>query len=145
MAPRPTMGMPPRPPMGMPPRPPMMAPPPMAPRMNTPDEPPNKKAKSEDNLMPESLWLAQHNSGPITVKVVIPQDSSKPEWNFNGQTLSFNLPLTESVAVLKNKIMEAISIPIAKQKLQVDGIFTKDPNTLAFYNVNNGAQFLLSS
>merc|ERR1719431_7148 len=145
MPPRPPMGMPPRPPMGMPPRPPMMAPPSMPPRMSPADEPPNKKAKSEDNLMPESLWLAQHNSGPITVKVVIPQDSSKPEWNLNGQTLSFNLPLTESVAVLKNKIMEAISIPIAKQKLQVDGIFTKDPNTLAFYNVNNGAQFLLSS
>ena len=47
--------------------------------------------------------------------------------------------------LIQNKIMEAISIPIAKQKLQVDGIFTKDPNTLAFYNVNNGALFLLSS
>ena len=40
--------------------------------------------------------------------------------------------------------MEATTMPTGKQKLQVDGIFTKDSNTLAFYNVNNGAEILLS-
>ena len=40
--------------------------------------------------------------------------------------------------------MEATTMPIGKQKLQVDGIFTKDSNSLAFYNVNNGAEILLS-
>ena len=73
----------------------------MAPRMSASDEPPNKKAKSEDNLMPEGLWLAQHNSGPITVKVVVPQDTTKPEWNLNGQTLTFTVPLTDTFAVIK--------------------------------------------
>ena len=90
--------------MGMPPRPPMMAPPSMTPRMNPADEPPNKKAKSEDNLMPESLWLAQHNSGPITDKVVIPQDSSKPEWNNNGQTLTLTLPLSDLEKTMEEEL-----------------------------------------
>ena len=45
---------------------------------------------------------------------------------------------------LQSKIMEATTMPIGKQKLQVDGIFTKDSNSLAFYNVNNGAEILLS-
>lgn len=106
------MGMPPG---GGPPRPPMMAPPPMSARMmnQQPDEPPNKKAKSEDNLMPESLWLAQHNSGPIVVKVAIPHDSSKPEWNLNGQTLTFNLPLTDTFAVIKVGVCDGVRLPRA--------------------------------
>ena len=120
---RPPMGMPPRPPMGMPPR--MMAPPmggPGGPPGGPPgggpggpprmmggnnDEPPNKKAKSEDNLMPEGLWLAQHH-GPITVKVVVPQDPSKPEWNLNGQTLTYTLPLTDTFAVIKVSSLQAL-------------------------------------
>ena len=77
--------------------------------MGNPDEPPNKKAKSEDNLMPESLWLAQHNTGPITIKVAVPQDSTKPEWNLNGQTLTFSLPLTDTFAVIKVGVGEFLS------------------------------------
>merc|ERR1712087_899353 len=104
MPPRPPIGITPRPPMGMLPRPPMMAPPSMPPRMIRADESPNKTAMSEDNLMQESLWLAQHNSGPITDKVVIPQDSSKPEWNNNGQTFTLTLPLSDLEKTMEEEL-----------------------------------------
>ena len=56
----------------------------------------------------------------------------------------FNFVLPSLSIFSQNKITEATQMPIGKQKLQVDGIFTKDSNTLAFYNVMNGAEILLS-
>ena len=34
----------------------------------------------------------------MTVKVMVPSVSDKPEWNLNGQTLEFTLPLTDTVS-----------------------------------------------
>lgn len=137
----PMMGMrPPMPPMqamGMrpgPPQPPQqqVQPPPPS------DEPPSKKQKTEDNLIPEDVFL-QKNKGPVTVKVAIPNVSDKPEWNLNGQTLDFSLPLTDTISVLKAKLNETLNMPAGKQKLQYEGIFVKDSNTLAFYNMLSGS------
>lgn len=47
----------------------------------------------------------------------------KPEWKMSGQMLTFTLPLPESVANLKSKIQEEISMPPAKQKLFFDVSF----------------------
>lgn len=85
----------------------------------------------------------------------------KPEWKLNGQMLTFTLPLPESVANLKSKIQEEISMAPAKQKLFFDvsflssciniwllyflfqGMFFKDSNTLAYYNITPGAMIQL--
>ena len=37
------------------------------------------------------------------------------------------------------KIHEATGMPAGKQKLQYEGIFIKDSNSLAYYNMANGA------
>ncbi|XP_076454241.1 splicing factor 3A subunit 1-like [Babylonia areolata] len=102
------------------------------------DEPPSKKQKTEDNLIPEDIFL-QKNKGPVSVKVMVPNVSDKPEWKLNGQTLEFTLPLTDTISVLKAKLNEALGMPAGKQKLQYEGIFVKDSNTLAFYNFMMGA------
>ncbi|BES95762.1 splicing factor 3A subunit [Nesidiocoris tenuis] len=98
------------------------------------DEPVAKKMKTEENLIPEAQFLA-NNRGPAAFKVHVPLMADKPEWKLNGQTLTFTMPLTESVAALKVKIQETVGMPPAKQKLQCDGIFYKDSNSLAYYNV----------
>ncbi|CAG5115573.1 unnamed protein product, partial [Candidula unifasciata] len=147
------MMLPPRPPimMGMP-RPPMMAPMmglppappiisqqiPLRPVVSIPDEPPNKKQKTEENLIPEDVFL-QKFKGSVKVLVVVPNVSDKPEWNLKGQTVEYNLPLTDSISVLKAKIHESLAMPAGKQKLQYEGMFVKDSNSLAFYNFMNGA------
>lgn len=162
MRPRPPMRMMqgqfiPGPPMGMPPmhRPPVPRPPMMHPgmqRMPAPpmpmgggggdDGPPAKKAKTEENLIPEDIFLAQHK-GPVTFNVAVPNLSDKPEWKCNGQMLRFTLPLTDQVSVTKAKIFEELGMPAGKQKLQYEGLFIKDSNSLGFYNFTNATTIQL--
>ncbi|XP_048747370.2 splicing factor 3A subunit 1-like [Ostrea edulis] len=165
---RPLMVLPPRPPMPIvrmqqpmpvashqfmpgPPQPPgfpphMMsapaAPPPGIPPPPQDDEPPAKKQKTEDQLIPEDVFLAR-NKGPVTFKVSVPKVEDKPEWNLKGQTVSFTLPLTDTISVMKAKLNESLGIPAGKQKLQYEGIFVKDSNSLAYYNVIQGGTIAL--
>ncbi|XP_073486988.1 splicing factor 3A subunit 1 isoform X2 [Aquarana catesbeiana] len=119
------------------PLPPSHPPPPME------DEPSAKKMKSEDSLIPEEEFL-RRNKGPVTVKVQVPNMQDKTEWKLNGQILAFTLPLPDQVSVIKVKIHEATGMPAGKQKLQYDGIFIKDSNSLAYYNMQNGATIHLA-
>lgn len=114
------------------PMPPVHPPPPME------DEPASKKLKTEDSLMPEEEFL-RRNKGPVSIKVQVPNMQDKTEWKLNGQVLVFTLPLTDQVSVIKVKIHEATGMPAGKQKLQYEGIFIKDSNSLAYYNMANGA------
>ena len=98
------------------------------------DGPPSKKAKSEEALIPEAEFLAK-SSGPVTFTVQVPKVPDKSEWKLNGQTVNLTLPLTDNVSVIKAKIHDALGMPAGKQKLQLEGLFIKDSNTLAFYNV----------
>ncbi|KAF4792756.1 Splicing factor 3A subunit 1 [Turdus rufiventris] len=43
------------------------------------------------------------------------------------------------VSVIKVKIHEATGMPAGKQKLQYEGIFIKDSNSLAYYNMTSGS------
>ncbi|XP_060586452.1 splicing factor 3A subunit 1-like [Ruditapes philippinarum] len=152
MPPRPppmqVIGMPPGPPSmmvaqpmrppGFPAPPPMVRPPAPVPQAAPPeDEPPSKKQKTEEQLVPEEEWLKLHK-GSVKFRVTVPSMPDKPEFNLKGQTLQFTLPYTDNVSVLKAKINESVGLPGGKQKLQYDGLFIKDSNTLAFYNFVNG-------
>ncbi|KAM7359831.1 splicing factor 3a subunit 1 isoform 2-T4 [Cochliomyia hominivorax] len=106
--------------------------------MSVDDEPPNKKLRSEDNLLPESEFIAMHKS-PITIQVQIPNVLDKSEWKLNGQTIAVSLALTDQVSLLKSKIQEETGMPPAKQKISYEGMFFKDSNTMAFYNLLSGA------
>ncbi|KAI1289468.1 Splicing factor 3A subunit 1 [Halotydeus destructor] len=107
-----------------------------------PEEPVAKKQKTEDTLIPEQDYIAA-NAGSVTIQVIVPHMPDKQEWNMNGQALSLTLDLTDNLNVVKTKIFEQIGLPQGKQKLQYEGMFVKDSNTLAFYNVPNAAQFIL--
>lgn len=100
------------------------------------EEPSAKRQKTaEEQLVPESEFMALYGSkGPVKFMVQIPSVTEKPEWNLNGQTIPFSMELTETISSIKNKLMEYLSMPTAKQKLQLDTMFIKDTNTLAFYN-----------
>ncbi|KAK4813206.1 hypothetical protein QYF61_018007 [Mycteria americana] len=47
--------------------------------------------------------------------------------------------LPSGVSVIKVKIHEATGMPAGKQKLQYEGIFIKDSNSLAYYNMTSGS------
>ena len=100
----------------------------------TMEEPPNKRARGEDNLMPEADFLAR-NVSPVTFRVLVPSAADKPEWKLNGQMLTVTLPLSDPISAMKAKIHDETGMPPGKQKLQMENIFFKDSNTLAFYNI----------
>lgn len=102
------------------------------------DEPLMKKQKTEDSLEPEIQFMMKFN-GPVMFNVGTPVLTDKPEWTLNGQILNITLPLQETVSVIKTKIHELTGMPPGKQKLQCDGLFFKDSNTLAYYNIGPGS------
>uniref|UniRef100_A0A0V0G5J9 Splicing factor 3A subunit 1 n=1 Tax=Triatoma dimidiata TaxID=72491 RepID=A0A0V0G5J9_TRIDM len=102
------------------------------------EEPVPKKQKTEDTLIPEAQFLTQ-NKGPVTFKVLVPMMADKPEWKLNGQALTLTLAYTDIVATIKARIQDATGMPPAKQKLQAEGMFFKDSNTLAYYNLTSNS------
>ena len=67
-----------------------------------------------------------------------PAQSDKSEWKLSGQMVNLTLPLSDSVSVIKAKLHEETGMPPGKQKLQLDALFLKDANTLAYYNLRPG-------
>lgn len=116
---------------------PPLAPAPPVMDMNDLDEPLNKKPRQEDHLIPEEIFIQQHKS-PITIQVQVPNSTDKPEWKLNGQLLSINIGLGDTIQKLKQKVQEETEMPPAKQKISHDGIFFKDNNSCAYYNLLSG-------
>uniref|UniRef100_A0A1L8DHC8 Splicing factor 3A subunit 1 n=1 Tax=Nyssomyia neivai TaxID=330878 RepID=A0A1L8DHC8_9DIPT len=135
------------PPQGAPmPGPPLMEAPQQPPPMQVvepPDEPPSKKSRTEDHLIPEMQFLARHQ-GPITIQIQVPSMTEKSEWRLNGQTVAITLSLTDTIATMKGKLQDETGMPPAKQKISYEGMFFKDSNTLAYYNLLSGATIHLA-
>ena len=87
----------------------------------------------------EIEFLNMYGGGLVTFSVLIPTANDKPEWKLNGQMIQMTLPLTNQVSVIKSKLLEETGMPTGKQKLQMDTLFFKDTNTLAYYNIAPGA------
>lgn len=102
------------------------------------DEPPNKKSRTEDHLIEENVFMQRHK-GPVTIQVQCPNLTEKSEWKLNGQTIAMQLQLTDSVAVMKGKLQAETGMPPAKQKIFYEGMFFKDSNSVAYYNLLSGA------
>lgn len=120
------------------PQPPQPAPP----QIILDDEPPNKKLRTEDHLIPESQFLALH-SNIVTIQVQVPNISEKSEWRLNGQTFAITLSLSDSIGLLKSKVQDETGMPPAKQKISYEGMFFKDNNSLAYYNLLSGSTVFL--
>lgn len=102
------------------------------------DEPPSKKSRTEDHLIEEGVFLQRHK-GPVTIQVQCPTLAEKSEWKLNGQIVAMQLQLTDAVSVLKGKLQAETGMPPAKQKIFYEGMFFKDSNTVAYYNLLSGA------
>lgn len=107
------------------------------------EEPPNKKSRTEDHLVPEADFLAM-SGGPVTLHIQVPSLSDKPEWRLNGQLIPITMAATDLVSSLKSKIQEETDMPPAKQKVSYEGMFFKDNNSMAYYNLRSGAVIQLA-
>lgn len=108
-----------------------------------PVEPPAaKKPRSEDTLIPEQEFIANHQ-GPVTFRIQVPNMPDRNEWSLKGQVISITLPITDPVSVIKAKINDELNMPTGKQKLQLGPMFIKDSNSLGFYNFTSDTVVLL--
>ena len=105
------------------------------------EEPVSKKQKTEETLIPEADFL-KANPSEVAFTVAVPQ-VDKSDWQLNGQNLHVTLALTDTISEVKKMIHQSIGMPPGKQKLQLEGIFVKDANSLAFYNVTPSSVFQL--
>jgi len=141
-----------------PPMPPMHMPPPFPPPPGFPmaahppppppeDEPYSKRQRTEEaQLIPEAQFLAKYDKGvPITINVEVPnEEPEKPEWKLNGQMITIQVNLKDTATTIKEKVKNAIGVPPNKQKLKASNLpFMKDKETVAAYNLLNGATLSL--
>jgi hypothetical protein len=87
-------------------------------------------------------------SGPCTVEISVPNDSSASQFHFNGQTISIQLPNVLSTPkeikeILSNSHLNQIGVGKLQLKHGIHG-FLKDTNSLASLNLGNGTQLELS-
>jgi len=99
------------------------------------DGPPAKRARTEEDLEPENVWLSKVN-GIINLKVQTP---SSTEWTLDGGTVSIPIDMSDTITSLKNMIQDKLGVPAPKQKLVLEGFFLKDTASLAFYNMNSSS------
>ncbi|XP_041988896.1 splicing factor 3A subunit 1 isoform X2 [Aricia agestis] len=106
------------------------------------DEPAAKRARTEDALEPEQAWLNAH-PGPVHIQVMLPMAPERSEWRLDGRALPLQVSLASTVGELKSMLQRSTNMPTAKQKLHYEGLFFKDTNTLAYYNVAPGSSIQL--
>ena len=86
----------------------------------------------------------------MTIVIPVPENSAKPEWGLNGQTLKLtDIQPSLSIGDLKELIAKEIGLPANKQKITVTLPFKAPPQvakndyTLATYNLTGEVKIAL--
>eukprot|EP01135_Chromosphaera_perkinsii_P006041 Nk52_evm1s385 gene=Nk52_evmTU1s385 len=106
-------------------------------------EPPLKKLKEDDTLIPEADFISTI-TGPVSFVVSVPTYENTKGWSLNGQNVALVLDVEARVAAIKEAIQKELNMPSSKQKLQFKGMFLKDQNSLAYYNIGPDCSVTLS-
>ncbi|RLN58595.1 hypothetical protein BBJ29_005486 [Phytophthora kernoviae] len=90
------------------------------------------------SLLPEDEFASRH-PGVVRLVVNVPNDPDNSQWKLEGQTLTIELDVKDSMRTLKQKLMADLqNMPVNKQQLKFSMGFVKDSLTCAHYNfVNN--------
>jgi hypothetical protein len=81
--------------------------------------------------------LVQH---PISLKIQMPSDSSRPEWKLDGSVVTIpELPLNLLVSTLRERIVQntGTTVPVSWMRLSHDGRMLANKNTVALYNLED--------
>ncbi|TFK26425.1 hypothetical protein FA15DRAFT_667517 [Coprinopsis marcescibilis] len=98
-------------------------------------------------LYPEEDWINMHPH-PISLKVQLPNEPSKPEWKFDGSTISIpDLPLNLLVSTLRDRIIAHVGstgVAFSKLRLSFNGKVLTNQTTIASYNLEDEDMVTLS-
>lgn len=89
-----------------------------------------------ESLVPADQWAVSVPS--VRVRFAIADDSTKRQWQLNGQTIELEFDSTTLVSQLKSKLSPLLGdFPPNKQKMQTERLgVLKDDFSLAKYNFN---------
>ncbi|KAI0078180.1 hypothetical protein K474DRAFT_1660836 [Panus rudis PR-1116 ss-1] len=97
-------------------------------------------------LYPEQDWINMHPH-PISLRVQLPNDPSKPEWKLDGSIVTVpDLPMNLLVSTLRDRILLATgsTLPTSKMRLSYDNKMLTNMNTIAVYNLEDEDLVVLS-
>ncbi|KAG5639602.1 hypothetical protein H0H81_010804 [Sphagnurus paluster] len=90
-------------------------------------------------LYPEADWIAMHPH-PISLRVQLPEDSSKPEWKLDGSIVTIpDLPLDLLVSTLRDRILRNIdsTVGASRIRLSYEGKMLTNSTSIASYNLED--------
>ncbi|KAI0062231.1 hypothetical protein BV25DRAFT_1825665 [Artomyces pyxidatus] len=97
-------------------------------------------------LYPEHDWIAMHPH-PISLKVQLPSDPSKPEWKMDGTIVTIpDLPLNLLVSTLRDRITTTTGTAVSAGRIRLSyaGKMLTNMNTIASYNLEDEDLLVLS-
>ncbi|EAU88157.1 pre-mRNA splicing factor [Coprinopsis cinerea okayama7 len=118
--------------------------------MEASDMPPAKRQRVAKlpggALYPEEDWIAMHPH-PISLRVQLPNEPSKPEWKLDGSTITLpELPLNLLVSTLRDRILlhTGSSISMSRFRLTYEGKLLTNSSTIAAYNLEDEDLIVMS-
>lgn len=103
----------------------------------------NEEARS--SLMPEAQFAKLH-PGVQSIHIRVPDDGGDNQWGFRGQIIQLSVTLSQTIQSIKTTlsgILGGMPPPKMKFKTHVHSVL-KDTDTLAKYNISNGAMVELA-
>ncbi|KAG6821160.1 hypothetical protein H0H93_005380 [Arthromyces matolae] len=110
---------------------------------STDDIPPAKRQRVAKlpggQLYPETDWISMHPH-PISLRVQLPQEPSKPEWKLDGSIVIIqDLPLDLLVSTIRDRITRHIdsSVGASRIRLSFEGKMLTNSSSIASYNLED--------
>ncbi|KAF7777486.1 hypothetical protein Agabi119p4_3558 [Agaricus bisporus var. burnettii] len=97
-------------------------------------------------MYPEADWIAMHPH-PISLRVQLPDDSSKPEWKLDGSVVLVpDLPMTLLVSTLRDRIKIATGSALSASRMRISylGKMLTNSTTIGSYNLEDEDMLVLS-
>ncbi|KAI0362672.1 hypothetical protein OH77DRAFT_1585019 [Trametes cingulata] len=97
-------------------------------------------------LYPEQDWINMHPH-PISLRVQLPNEPSKPEWKFDGSIVTIpDLPLNLLVSTLRDRILQHTGSIVGASRIRLSyaGKMLTNMQTIAVYNLEDEDLVVLS-
>ncbi|CAG9319874.1 unnamed protein product [Blepharisma stoltei] len=101
--------------------------------------------ETRSSLVPEQQWAKMH-PGTSSIHIRVPDDGGDNQWGFKGQIIQLSVDLLQSIQSIKQMLSGILGgMPPQKMKFKthVHSVL-KDQDTLAKYNISNGAMIELA-
>ena len=111
-------------------------------QMEVDDIPPAKRqrvVRLPNHMYSEQDWISMHPA-PISLRVQLPKDPSRPEWKLDGSIVTIpEIPVNYLVSTLRDHILRQIDSTVAYSRIMLsfNGRMLTNKQTIANYNIED--------